>query len=263
MNDLNSTGETSKINRMKYLSVLCFISVLISCSSQESTDPDSETPKALEDSAEVIPEVDPTLIDSTSLGLNFTPNGTYNATKSEVKRLRSTKNSGKDLEDYLLNKIIPHWYGTPWDFNGYTAIPNQGVIACGYFVSTTLLHAGININRYHLAQQGGTNEAKSLALNDENMRTMWGYDSLQTVMKRDYEDGLYFVGLDHHVGYLYMKDKVLYFIHSNYIDDKVMLEKAEYSAAFQSNIYVIAEISTNEELLEKWRKGEAFMVVRN
>jgi hypothetical protein len=42
-----------------------------------------------------------------------------------------------------------------------------------------------------------------------------------------------------------------------------MLEKAEYSAAFQSNIYVIAEISTNDELLEKWRKGEVFTVVRN
>lgn len=245
---------------MKHLVFLIFTGVLISCSSQV---PEENVSVEVEDSTQVISEVDPTIIDTVALGLNFTPSGTYNATKSEIARLRKTNNSGEDLEDYLLNKIIPHWYGTPWDFNGYTAIPNQGVIACGYFVSTTLLHVGININRYHLAQQGGTNEAKSLAIEDDNWRTMWGIDSLQTIMKRDYEDGLYFVGLDNHVGYLYMKNKELYFIHSNYIDDKVMLEKAQYSAAFQSNVYVIAEITTNEELLAKWRKGEVVNVIRN
>jgi len=244
---------------MKYLIITLFSGILISCSSQES----AKKVLVEEDSVQHISEPDPTLLDTAALGLNFIPKGTYNSTKSEISKLRKTKNSGKDLEDYLLNKIIPHWYGTPWDFNGYTAIPNQGVIACGYFVSTTLLHVGININRYHLAQQGGTNEAKSLAIEDKNWKTIWGIDSLQSVMKRDYENGLYFVGLDNHVGYLYMKNKELYFIHSNYIDDKVMLEKAQYSAAFQSNIYVIAEITTNEELLEKWRKGEVVNVIRN
>lgn len=244
---------------MKYLFITLFSGILIACNSQEPTNTFGISEA---DSNEIIEDSDPTLIDSISLGLNFTPVGSYNAAKNEIAQLRKTKNSGKDLEDYLLNKIIPHWYGTEWDFNGYTAIPNQGVIACGYFVSTTLLHAGIKINRYHLAQQGGTNEAKSLAIVDSNYRTIWGFDSLQTTMKRDYEDGLYFVGLDNHVGYLYLKNKELYFIHSNYIDDKVMLEKAKYSQAFQSNIYVIAEITTNEELLTKWRKGETVVVVR-
>lgn len=241
---------------MKHFFILIFFGILLACYSQEPTNP-------LGNNSVNSNEVShPTTIDSVSLGLNFTPQGTYNEVKSEINRLRMTKNSGKDLEDYLLNKIIPHWYGTEWDFNGYTAIPNQGVIACGYFVSTTLLHVGIKINRYHLAQQGGTNEAKSLAIIDDNYRTFWGLDSLQTIMKRDYEDGLYFVGLDNHVGYLYMKNKELYFIHSNYIDDKVMLEKAAYSQAFQSKIYVIAEITANEELLEKWRKDETINVIR-
>lgn len=252
---------------MKYLIITLFSGVLISCNSQEPSNTiktsEADTVVTLEDSTDFIQELDPSIIDTAALGLNFTPEGSYNATKTKIAHLRKTKTSGKDLEDYLLNKIIPHWYGTEWDFNGYTAIPNQGVIACGYFVSTTLLHAGIKINRYHLAQQGGTNEAKSLAIVDSNYRTIWGIDSLQTIMERDYEDGLYFVGLDNHVGYLYMKNKELYFIHSNYIADKVILEKAQYSDAFQSAIYVIAEISTNEALLDKWRRGQTVDVIRN
>ncbi len=42
----------------------------------------------------------------------------------------------------LVNKIIPYWYGTPWDFNGHTDIPNESNVACGYFVSTPLRHMG-------------------------------------------------------------------------------------------------------------------------
>ena len=52
--------------------------------------------------------------------------------------------------DFLLNAIIPHWYGTPWDFNGHTSIPNQGEIACGYFVSTTLRDIGLKLNRFKM-----------------------------------------------------------------------------------------------------------------
>jgi hypothetical protein len=32
--------------------------------------------------------------------------------------------------------IIPAWIGTGWDFNGITEKPQQGSIACGYFVTT-------------------------------------------------------------------------------------------------------------------------------
>src|SRR5690606_907796 len=68
----------------------------------------------------------------------------------------------------LLNEIIPYWYGTEWDFEGHTAIPNEGKIACGYFVSTTLRDMGLNINRYKLAQQHGLNEARTIALGNTN-----------------------------------------------------------------------------------------------
>src|SRR6476660_4877291 len=33
----------------------------------------------------------------------------------------------------IWKEIFPSWYGTPWDFNGTTEVPQQGKIACGYF----------------------------------------------------------------------------------------------------------------------------------
>ncbi|MDX2360232.1 MAG: hypothetical protein QNK23_05470 [Crocinitomicaceae bacterium] len=190
-----------------------------------------------------------------------TPEISYNSTKQSVKNaIAQGKHSGADFENYLIHHIVPYWYGTEWDFNGYTAIPNEGVIACGYFVSTTLLHMGVNIDRYKLAQQAGLLEAKSLALGDEHYETIWGIDNLEKVLKERYKDGVYFVGLDNHVGFLYIKYGTPYFLHSNYIEDGVMMEPALDAPAFQSNIYVIAELSTNEDFLAKWRKGERFKV---
>ena len=245
--------------RIFFLTLFC--SLLLSCSSQTSRNQDNRRGETNNISKNFN---DPTAIDSVKLGINFTPSSTYSEAKRSIRRnMENGKHSGEDLEDYLINTIIPFWYGTPWDFNGYTAIPNEGVIACGYFVSTTLLHAGLDINRYHLAQQAGLNEAKSLALNEENYETIYGVDKLEKELKARYTDGLYFVGLDSHVGYLYIKHGEFYFIHSNYIENRVMIEKALTAPAFQSNIYVIAKITTNKELLEKWRKGETVTVIRN
>jgi len=243
--------------RMRILLPLLLItSSLISCSAESKP-----VPEIL--SALPIPP-DSLSIDSLALGINFYPNGSYESTKASIrKRMQAGKTSRADLEHYMLNEIIPFWYGTPWDFNGYTAVPNQGVIACGYFVSTTLQHAGININRYHLAQQGGLNEAKSLAISDEHYETIYGLDELAKILKERYRDGLYFVGLDNHVGFLYIKHGTPYFLHSNYIENRVMIEKALTAPAFQSTIYVIADITTNELLIEKWKTGAVVPVVRN
>ncbi len=239
---------------MRYL--FLFIPIFWACTPKANSSPDLP--------AELPSPPDSLQIDSVALGINFEPKGSYNALKISIKkRMDNGQNSGEDLEHYLINEIIPFWYGTPWDFNGYTAVPHEGVIACGYFVSTTLQHAGLNINRYHLAQQAGLDEAKSLAITDNHYETIYGIDQLEKILKERYSDGLYFVGLDNHVGYLYIKQGEFYFIHSNYIENRVMIEKALYAPAFQSNIYVLADITNNEALVEKWRKGEVVKVVRD
>ncbi len=92
-------------------------------------------------------------LDSIKMEINFKPKGDYNKIKSSLINdklyfralYQKDKNKAIDIASHylyskLLNDIVPHWYGTPWDFNGHTNIPNQGEIACGYFVSTTLRH---------------------------------------------------------------------------------------------------------------------------
>lgn len=239
------------IGRFLFLAVI--LAFIVSCHAQVPSSTDNQTDQS---------QIDLETSDSVIIKASIKPVISYEAAKLKVKNGKVNRNSGKDFENYLLNDIIPHWYGTEWDFNGYTAVPNQGVIACGYFVSTTLLHMGINVDRYKLAQQAGLYEAQTLALLDENYRTIYGIDSLLVVLSREYEDGIYFVGLDNHVGYLYIYDHVPYFIHSNYIEDKVMIERAESSIAFQSGVHVVAELSTNEALLERWRTGAVVPVIR-
>ncbi len=242
---------------MRTLFILFFTALIAACNSQVSDGVKVDFAVSEVDSV----YLDPSVIDTTELGLIFNPSGSYNSIKAKSSKVKSRDTDGKDFEEYLLNEIVPFWYETEWDFNGYTDIPGQGVIACGYFVSTTLKHSGLNINRYKMAQQAGLHEAQTLALIDKNYITVYGIDNLMETLKNDYEDGLYFVGLDNHVGYLYIKNGTPYFLHSNYIEDRVQIQKAYYADAFQSNVYVVAEISTNEELMAKWRKSEVVKVV--
>ncbi|WP_146169752.1 hypothetical protein [Kordia periserrulae] len=205
-------------------------------------------------------------IDSTKLGINFTPKGSYTSIKQTIAADRSyfatqlQQNKQKAIDsaaayvyDKLLNEIVPHWYGTPWDFNGHTNTPNDGEIACGYFVSTTLKHMGFRLNRYKMAQQAGLNEALTLqAKNDLKIYRNISQEQLKKNINEVYKDGIYFVGLSNHVGYVLIKHSELYFLHASYCDDKVVIEKAATSPCFQSDIYVFAEISTNKNLLQKW-----------
>lgn len=220
----------------------------------------------------------PMSIDTEKLLLNLTPTGTYKKVRESVcvieKQISNTfanaENSKdslyqiakKTLEEYIINKLIPFWYGTPWDFNGYTATPNKGVIACGYFVSTVLLHAGFSLNRYTLAQQNPYLEAVSIQLNDSIHIYRNGFTDFCNNFKKTNVDGLYFAGLDCHVGFLLYRNKELIFIHSSYIDPLcVTIEKVEYSPAFTaSQTYCIAEISTNRKLLDAWLNDKVIII---
>lgn len=215
-------------------------------------------------------------LDSLKLAINFIPEGDYNTIKNTIKKDRayfktlfqSNQKKAIDscasyLQQTLLNQLVPHWYGTVWDFNGHTDIPNDGEIACGYFVSTTLKHLGFNVNRYKMAQQAGMNEA--LALQQKNKLKIYrniSFEALKTKLNKVYTNGIYFVGLSNHVGYVYLKDSKLYFLHSSYCDDKVVIEKAETSPCFQSDIYVFAEITTNRELIKKWIHNTRLVILK-
>jgi len=216
------------------------------------------------------------VIDSASCGLNFIPNHNYYIEKANIEKIRTQLNQQYTMaatperksalldsamllfSHYLLNAIIPHWYGTRWDFNGYTSKPNQGSIACGYFVSTTMRDMGLNLNRYKLAQQAPLNEAKSIAIDPGYVQHLTQDNSIEQIELLN--NGLYFIGLNNHVGFLFLSNKVAYFIHSNYIDGHVMIEKAERSEAFISNEYFLVNISINQEMAKKWLNKESIRV---
>lgn len=159
----------------------------------------------------------------------------------------------------LLTSLIPHWYGTPWDFNGYTDTPKQGKIACGYFVSTTLLDMGIMLDRYKLAQQGPRDECIALSLH-QKFWTFAGFPAgaRAKTINEALKEGLYFIGLDEsHVGYLLKKDEKLYLIHANYTGDAVVTIQPLMQSVFQHfTTWHIAEITYNRALLGYWLSGK-------
>jgi hypothetical protein len=172
---------------------------------------------------------------------------------------------GSAFESALLNEIIPHWYGTEWDFNGHTDAPGQGQVACGYFVSTTLQHLGINVNRYQLAQQTPQNEAKSLAVGGEVIEIA-GESTAGNLanIKAAIGEGICFVGLGRsHVGFLVKRKGVLFFAHSSYLSPgAVTIELAEKSPVFCAyDRYYIVELSNNQAFLKKWLNNEQLTVI--
>ena len=160
----------------------------------------------------------------------------------------------------LTSTIIPFWYGTKWSFDGYTAIPKQGEIACGYFVSTTLSHVGFKLNRYKLAQKDPKKEAELLQINGAIEVLEKSPSELKKHFINTKKDGLYFVGLDFHVGYLLKENNEVFFIHSNYINHEgVKKESITESKAFVSKKYYIVAITENEKLVEKWILNETIL----
>lgn len=209
-------------------------------------------------------------LDSLKLHINLKAKGNYTTITSKIasekrkfKVLYNANHStaidsaSQYLYSKLINDLVPHWYGTHWEFSGHTNTPNDGEIACGYFVSTTLKHLNFNVNRYKMAQQAGLNIAIALQTKSQlNIYSNLTFAALKKRLNQVYTDGIYFVGLDNHVGYVLIKDKELYFLHSSYCDNKVIIEMAKTSPCFQSNIYVFAEITTNKALVKKWIFGE-------
>ena len=155
----------------------------------------------------------------------------------------------------LVESIFPLWLGTPWDYNGTTQQPQQGEIACGYFVSTTLRDAGFKVERVKLAQQASMNIMKTVC----DRETITVHKSVKKLIEtvKTQGEGLYITGLSDHVGYiLYWKGNVE-FCHSF---GKVLWEDAAISPKLNSSRFLstgrIGWYATN-----KWLEGSLFKTV--
>lgn len=136
------------------------------------------------------------------------------------KNLPATK---QKLISYLVDSLIPCWYGTPWDYNGTTEVPGEGKIACGYFVTTTLRDAGMKINRVKMAQCVSQNLLYDLCGDFKKFSDKPLDYFVKEVARMGY--GLYIVGLDNHTGYIYHDGKDVWFIHSGVYSPRCALKE--------------------------------------
>ena len=155
---------------------------------------------------------------------------------------------------YIYTEIFPSWYGTPWDFNGTTEVPQQDKIACGYFVSTVLRDAGWRVQRARLAQQASENIILSLTTDPyvKRFRRVPISDFVTAVKK--WGVGIYVVGLDIHTGFIVNTGGEVYFIHSSYVEPyTVVRERATESKILAaSNYRVLGKITADSVFIEKW-----------
>lgn len=163
---------------------------------------------------------------------------------------------------YLLEKIthdfFDQWQGTEWDFNGTTRTPRKGKIACGYFITTVLSDAGFKIPRVKWAQQASeyyitrmTSDVKRFS--NQSPETMKSY-----FLK--HPDGLYVVGLDNHVGFVYKSGKEVTFTHASYYDPKIGVQTEELMGdnPFAKSVYRVVGRILNKEMIRKWILGESW-----
>ncbi|NDV69378.1 hypothetical protein [Dysgonomonas sp. 25] len=122
-----------------------------------------------------------------------------------------------DAQQFLANEahlFFREWYGTPWTFEGHTQTPREGSIACGYFVTTTLRDMGFDIPRIYWAQQDALYVVKKLSSDVNRFYQVPMDDIVKHIDEKG--EGLYIVGLDNHVGYIYFRNGEKNFVHSNY-----------------------------------------------
>jgi hypothetical protein len=160
----------------------------------------------------------------------------------------------KIFTNAVTETIIPGWIGTTWNFNGTTEKPQQGSIACGYFVTTILRDAGLSLARIKLAQSASEQMIVSLvqARYIHRFSHVKMKDFIQSIQDQGY--GLYIVGLDNHTGFIYNDGNDIYFIHSTFVGTRnVQKEKAASSWILdQSKYKVVGKISADENVLQRW-----------
>jgi len=173
----------------------------------------------------------------------------------------TTKESIDEISDYWVNivsnDLYSKWQNTPWDFNGTTVEPNQGAIACGYFVTTILRDMDLKISRNKLAICPSSIMMKSLTPHQKikNLSHL-SYPAFEETLSV-FGKGVYIIGLDFHTGFIINDGSENWFIHSNYINRKgVMKERVSGSYALRSSkTRWIISLTNDKDFLYRWLKG--------
>lgn len=174
-----------------------------------------------------------------------------------IKKQQVDFNYSKLFVDAVTDSIIPYWYGTKWNFYGNTETPQQGTIACGYFVTTVLRDAGCSINRIRLAQYPAEKIVTSLVSKKYIRRysNVALKDFIEDIKKQG--KGLFVVGLDNHVGFILNDDKGVWFIHSSFVSPGCVAKQdaVNNSILYYSKYRVTGKVSADDLFLSVWHKN--------
>ncbi len=175
---------------------------------------------------------------------------------------REVLDDARLLLESTLPAMMRTWLGTPWDFNGIAALPGDGEIACGYFVSTVLRDAGFHVHRYRLAQQPSENILRTfLPRSSCKLTAGQNYEMFADALEKA-ESGIYLVGLDTHVGFIVVDDDSFRFIHSSGSRPWAVVDesRADANVLRASNWRMIGNLTADREVLRKWLTGSSFPV---
>ena len=173
--------------------------------------------------------------------------------RSDIGQTKKTELAQDYLSTMLIDSIFPYWIGTTWDFNGHTNDPLVGEVACGYFVSTTIRHLDVKINRYKVAQKASADIIKELC-DVNSIEKFNAMEKLETHLETINDGEVLIIGLDYHVGFIYKKQGIPYFAHSNYENLKgVEIVPVKNCFALESsNYYVLGNLTANKQLFSNW-----------
>jgi hypothetical protein len=149
-----------------------------------------------------------------------------------------TVSAQAEISDYWVNAISNElyikWQNTPWDFNGITTEPQQGTIACGYFVTTILRDMDLRLNRIKLSTCASSEMMKSLTPMQKIKNLSYlSYPDFNATVRR-FGKGVYIAGLDFHTGFIVNDGTENWFIHSNYIGRKGVTKETVLNSALKS-----------------------------
>jgi hypothetical protein len=176
--------------------------------------------------------------------------------KTHPQKREYLRQAAKDyIYQTLTDSLFKYWYGTPWDFNGTTQKPRGGKIACGYFVTTTLSHLQFYLPRVKMAQQAASRIIRSLCPKS-SIKVFNQLQQLQQHLSKQ-PDGIYIIGLDTHVGFMWKTNQELYFVHSSYSGQRqVSKEKWNESQVLgKSKLLMVGNLTDNTQLIEDWILG--------
>lgn len=186
----------------------------------------------------------------------------YRAARTPAAR-QSLHAEAAMLLDEVLPEMMRCWIGTPWDFYGTASQPGGDPIACGYFVSTVLLDAGFQVERYKLAQQPSMNIIETFVPKNRMPVTVGDSFEMFRQQMSQRPPGIYIVGLDTHVGFIENTASGLRYLHSSggrpyHVVDEPPVASTSLG---RSRYRVIGHLTGETPTLEKWLTGQPFKTV--